>query len=114
MIELGELEAHQEELARRNVRVVVASVDGRDEAEKTQADFPHLLVVSDPEHQLASVVDLIHPHSAPDGSDTVVPTTVLIDRQGMVRWLYRPERVINRLSTAELLAAMDKHFASGQ
>jgi peroxiredoxin len=113
-MELGELEAHQEEFARRNACVVVASVEGRDAGEATKADFPHLTVVSDPDRRLASAVEVIHPHAAPDGSDTTVPTTVLIDRQGMVRWVYRPERVTSRLSAGDLLAAMDKHFASGQ
>jgi hypothetical protein len=32
----------------------------------------------------------------------------------MVRWLYRPERILNRLSANELLVAVDKHFATAQ
>jgi peroxiredoxin len=88
MIELGQLEAHHDDFAHRNTRVVVVSVEAREDAAKTQADFPHLVVVSDPEHHLANAVDVIHPHSAPDRSDTTAPTTILIDRQGTVRWLF--------------------------
>ena len=107
MTELGELEAHHEEFARRNARVVVASLDGQDEAQKTQKDFPHLVVVADPDRKLISAAEVLHPGAGPGGADAAAPTTVLIDRQGMVRSLYRPRQVISRLSANEVLAAVD-------
>lgn len=110
MIELGELEAHHSEFAQRNTRVVVASVEGREAAEKTQHDFPHLTVVSDQERNLANTVKLIHPRSAPDGGDTAAPTVILIDRRGIVRWLFRPQSILVRLTPAEKLAALDEHL----
>ena len=39
MVELGELEAHYEDFARRNTRVVVVSLEGPEQARQTQADF---------------------------------------------------------------------------
>jgi peroxiredoxin len=110
MIELGQLERHHEEFARRNTRVIVVSVEGLDDAKKTQADFPHLVVLSDQKRGLSEAVGLIHPQSAPDGSDTDAPTTILIDRQGTVRWLYRSPEVITRLSPEEVLQAIDQHL----
>ena len=41
-------------------------------------------------------------------ADTNAPTTLLLDGAGTVRWFRRPERIIARLSPAELLAAMDE------
>jgi peroxiredoxin len=114
MMELGELEARHADFVRRTVRIVAISLDGREDAEKTQSDFPHLVVVSDADKGIATALDLIHPHASPDGGDTLVPTTMLIDREGIVRWLYRPERYIMRLSPAELLAAIDAHLSSGR
>jgi hypothetical protein len=35
---------------------------------------------------------------------------VLVDRQGTVRWTFRPERFLDRLSPDELLAAIDQHL----
>jgi peroxiredoxin len=110
MIELGQLEAHAQELAKKNVRVVAVSVEDREAAQATQADFPHLVVVSDAGRGLAEAVAVVHPRSAPDGGDTAAPTTVLVDGSGTVRWTFRPERVLTRLSPAQLLAAIDREM----
>ena len=41
--------------------------------------------------------------------DADAPTTILVDGQGVVRWVFRPERFLTRLSPEELLAAVDQH-----
>ena len=110
MIELGQLERQHGEFARRNARVIVASLEGREEAQQTQADFQHLLVLADEERGLAEAAGVVHPRSAPGGLDTSAPTTVLIDGQGQVRWLYRSPRAITRLSPDELLEAVDRYL----
>ena len=110
MIELGELESHWQQFEDKKVRVVVISVEGPEEAKATQADFPHLAVVSDADHKLSDAVAVIHARSAPDGGDTAAPTTLLVDSSGTVRWVYRPERVLGRLSPSGLLAAIDREM----
>jgi peroxiredoxin len=107
MTELGELEAHHEEFARRNTRVVVASLEGPDEAQKTQKDFPHLVVAADPERRLISAAEVLHRGAGPDGADAAAPTTVFIDRQGTVRSLFRPRQIVSRLSADDVLATVD-------
>jgi peroxiredoxin len=109
MIELGQLERRHEDFARRHTRVIVVSVEKPDDARKTQADFPHLLVLADRGRGLSEAAGLIHPHAAPDGSDADAPTTILVDRHGTVRWLYRSGEVIARLSPDEVLQAIDNH-----
>ena len=109
MIELGQLERRHEDFARRNTRVIVVSVEKPDDAQKTQADFPHLLVLADRGRGLSEAGGFLHPHAAPDGSDADAPTTVLVDRHGTVRWLYRSGEVIARLSPDEVLQAIDNH-----
>ena len=109
MIELGQLERRHEDFARRNTRVIVVSVEKPDDAQKTQADFPHLLVLADRGRGLSDAGGFIHPHAAPDGSDADAPTTILVDRHGTVRWLYRSGEVIARLSPDEVLQALDDH-----
>ena len=96
--------------ARRNTRVIVISVEGTDDAKKTQADYPHLLVLSDQGRGLSDAAGLIHAHAGPDGSDIDTPTTMIVDRHGTVRWLYRPREVIGRLSPDEVLRAIDQRI----
>ena len=110
MTELVQLERRHEEFPKRNARVIAVSVEGLDDARKTQADFPHLTVVSDEALGLSEAAGLIHAHAAPDGSDTDVPTTILVDRSGTVRWLYRSPSVIERLSPDEVLRAIDQNL----
>jgi peroxiredoxin len=110
MVELGQLERRHEDFARMKTRVIAISVEGPEVAAKTQADFRHLLVLADEGLGLSEAVDLIHKRAAPDGSDIDVPTTILVDRQGMVLWLYRPGEVISRLSPDEVLQAISQHL----
>src|SRR5262249_20330181 len=110
MIELVQLEKRHDEFPKRNTRVVVASVEGLDDARKTQADFPHLIVLADDGGTLSEAGGLIHPHAGPDGADVDAPTTVLVDRTGTVRWLYRSPGVISRLSPDEVLREIDRNL----
>jgi alkyl hydroperoxide reductase subunit AhpC len=112
--ELGELERRHEEFDRRHTRVVVVSVEGLDEAKKTQEAFPHLVVVADADRGLTNLADVIHPHSGPEGGDTAAPATLLVDRGGTVRWAYRPDRFLSRLSPDELLAEVDRHLSAAR
>src|SRR5262245_32267705 len=110
MSELGQLEAQGREFEKRKVHVVVISVEDREAAKATQADFPHLVVVADSERQLAEALAVMHPGKGPHGSDTAAPTTFLVDGSGTVRWTFRPDRILTRLSPSELLGAIDKEM----
>jgi alkyl hydroperoxide reductase subunit AhpC len=111
MIELGQLEAHHEEFAKRHTRVVAVSVDGQDDSKKTKQDFPHLVIVADADHKLVDAVEVLHPGAGERGEDVAAPTTILVDKHGVVRALFRPTSVARRLSTSEVLAMVDKDFA---
>jgi peroxiredoxin len=109
MIELGQLERRHEDFARRNARVIAVSVEGTDDAGKTRDQFPHLTVLADQGLGLSEAAGLIHAHAGPAGEDIDTPTTIVVDREGMVRWIYRPQGVFTRLSPDEVLAAVDGH-----
>lgn len=112
MIELVELERRHEDFARRSVRVIVASMEGLEDAKRTQVDFPHLLVLADEGRSLSEAAGLVHARASPDGRDADAPTTILVDRAGTVRWLYRSLEVIARLSPDEVLQAVDQNVSS--
>jgi alkyl hydroperoxide reductase subunit AhpC len=110
MTELVQLERRHDDFDKRNTGVIVVSVEGLDDARKTQADFPHLTVVSDEARNLSEAAALIHSHAGPVGEDIDVPTTILVDRHGIVRWIYRSPLVIARLSPDDVLSAIDHNI----
>src|SRR5450755_2923252 len=110
MIELGQLERRHEDFARHNTRVVAVSIEGQDDATQTQTEFPHLLVIADEGRGLSDAVGLIHVNANPHGGDADAPTTILVDRHGMVQWLYRSPAVISRLSPDDVLQAIEQHI----
>ena len=109
MAELGELERQHQRFAEKRVRIVVISNDDQQTAQETQADFPHLVVVSDHAQNVAKALDVIHA-GAHNGEDTNAPTTFLVDSGGQVRWFFRPSHIIVRLSPDELLNAIDERL----
>ena len=111
MIELGQLEAHHDEFAKRRTRVVAVSVDGLDDSKKTKQDFPHLVVVADTDHKLVDAVQVLHAKAGEHGEDVAAPTTILVDKHGVVRALFRPTNIGSRLSAREVLAMVDKELA---
>jgi alkyl hydroperoxide reductase subunit AhpC len=113
MIELGQLERRSEDFARRNTRVIVVSMEGLDDAKQTQERFPRLVVLADQGRGLSEAAKLIDEHNkAPKGGgDIDAPTTILVDRHGKVRAVKRPPSVIARLTTEEVLQAVDQHMS---
>jgi peroxiredoxin len=111
MIELGQLERRHEDFARQKTRVIAVSLEAFDDARKTQRDFPHLLVLSDHGRGLSEAVELVHPHGGRFSwhEDSDYPTTILVDRNGTVRWLHRSS-VIERPSPDELLKVIDEYI----
>jgi alkyl hydroperoxide reductase subunit AhpC len=110
MIELVQLERRHEDFAKRNTRVIVASAEGPDLAKQTQEQDPHLLVLADGQLGLTKAAGLVHAKAGPDGNDISIPTTILIDRKGIVRWIYRTGDVVSRLSPDEVLRLVDEHL----
>jgi peroxiredoxin len=114
MIELGELEAHHQEFADRHTRVVAVSVDDLEHAKETQQKFPNLIIVADPDQKLIAAAEVLHPHAGQHGEDVAAPTTIFVDKHGMVRSLYRPAQVITRLSAKDVLEMVDKDLSAAK
>jgi alkyl hydroperoxide reductase subunit AhpC len=110
MVELGQLESRHQDFAKKGIRLVVVSDDDQAAATKTQKDFPHLVVIADTDHKLANAVAVLQPGMGKGGTDTNAPTTVFTDSSGTVRWIFRPDRFISRLSPDELLQGIQEHW----
>src|SRR5436305_8980123 len=114
MVELGELEARHADFDKRNAQIVVVSLEDQPTVAKTQDKFSHLKAVADGDGKLIDVANVRHAKANPEGGDAAAPTTILIDRAGVVRWIFRPDRYLTRLSPDELLAAVDEHLANAR
>jgi peroxiredoxin len=111
MVELGELEKHHTDFDQRNVRIISVSPDNLEDSKKTQDAFPHLQVVSDAELNMADALAVRDKkNKGHHGQETNSPTTILVDKTGTVRWVYRADRFLTRLSPEELLKAVDEHL----
>src|SRR5712691_9076604 len=108
MVELGQLEARHADFDNQNVRIVAVSPDNLEESKKTQEAFPHLQIVSDAKLSMADALAIIDKGRGPGGEDTNAPTTMLVDGAGTVRWIYRADRFMVRLSPDDLLKAVDQ------
>jgi peroxiredoxin len=113
MIELGELERHAADFDQRHTRVVVVSIEDQKTARESKEAYPHLTVVADADGRMCEALQVVHPGAGPGGKDIAAPTTILVDGQGRVRWLFRSDRLVSRLSPEQLLAAVDEHLAGG-
>ena len=114
MVELGELEKHREEFEKRHTRIVAVSVDDREHAADTKQKFPSLTVVADPEQKLIKAVEVLHPGAGQHGEDVAAPTTILIDKQGMVRAFHRPPQFVTRLSANDVLGMIDANLSESK
>src|SRR5438067_1187397 len=110
MIELGKLEDNYAEFEKRHARIVVISLDDEETSKKTQDKFPDLIVVADPTAKLVKAVNGIDPHAGHGGGDAAAPTTMILDREAKVRWVYRPPSFLARPAPGEVLAALDKEL----
>jgi peroxiredoxin len=106
MTELGELDSQFQEFKKGKipVEIVAISTDKREDAKESQTKFPHLKVVADTDQKMCQALKVM------DGEDKAAPTTILVDGQGKVCWLFRPDRFLDRLSPTQLLDAINAHM----
>lgn len=108
MVELGELEARHEEFEKRNFRIIVVANDDRPTSLHTQSDFPHLRIVSDVEQNVSKALQVLHRGMGPEGSDTNMPITFVVDGSAVVRSWFQEENFIARTSPETVLRGIDR------
>jgi peroxiredoxin len=68
----------------------------------------HFPILSDPDLRTIDAYGLRHSGGGPDGHDIAHSASVLIDRDGIVRWTYVTTNVRFRPTPADVLAAVDR------
>jgi len=102
-----------EELRKRGCRVagVVADSVAENAALARDADL-HFPILSDPELRAIDAYRLRHAGGGPDGADIAHSASVLIDRDGVVRWTYVTQNFRVRPTPDDVLHAVDALPAS--
>ena len=117
MTELGELRQHWQDILDRRVGVVAVSVDPPDVSERLRQRLGLAIrFLSDERGTLMDALHVRHrngmppsfiTHRATDGRDLFLSTTFLLDAEGVIRWVYRPDTYRVRAPTREVLRAID-------
>lgn len=121
MTELGELRKHYGEMLERGVELVAVSVDPPEVSERLRRrlDFD-IRFLSDPSGLLMDALSLRHhdgrppaliappdPTAPPPSGDIFLPATFLLDGNGVIRWVYRPDTYRMRASPRDVIRAID-------
>ena len=121
MTELGELRKRYRELMDRGVEIVAVSVDPPAITEKLRKklDLP-IRILCDVDGTLMDPLHIRHDGGMPPAmvagevakinpsKDLFLATNFLLDEQGVIRWIYRPDTYRMRASIDELIAAIDR------
>jgi peroxiredoxin len=110
MIELVQLENRIQEFEKRKVRVMAVTIEDTEDAQKTQTKVPHIKIISDPQRSLLNAVQAIHSKANPNGNDAARPMTILLDGNGTVKWVYKPDSFMVRPSPDDVLVAIDSNL----
>ncbi len=88
------------------ISVIVASTDtaanAREAAARFELPFP---ILTDADGLLIERTGLRDKGQGPGGSDVFYATLFLVDRKGIVRWRFTPDRLNRRATPEEILAA---------
>jgi peroxiredoxin len=86
--ELQGLGAALSEAEQAGLEIVAVSPDPNEQSQKLAEGLGlRYRFVADPDLAVARRYGLVHPGGGPGGQDVPRPATVVLDRQGVVRWL---------------------------
>lgn len=96
------------------ISVIVASTDTAENAKEGAARFElPFPIVTDADGLLMDRTGLRHKGQGPGGKDVFYATLFLVDRKGVVRWRFTPERLNHRATPDEILAAASEIGSDG-
>jgi thioredoxin-dependent peroxiredoxin len=104
MMELGEFTKHYQEFQGANVEILAVSTDPISEArwtkEKVGTPFP---VLSDAKREVLTLYGTrsLSTYPSPDGGPYNHATLILVDKNGIIRWIYRTADYRVRASVAD-------------
>ena len=108
MVQLGELQGYYGEFQRAGIEVYAVSVDPPEHNARLKARLgAGYEFLSDERGVLLDALDIRQANRSMTGKDTAIPTQYLVDREGIVRWIYRAETWRVRPHPREALRAVE-------
>jgi peroxiredoxin len=90
VVQLGELQEYYAEFQAAGLRVYAVSVDPPEQNARLKSRLgAGYEFLSDVRGELLDALDIRQAHRSVTGKDTAIPTQYLLDRNGVVRWVYR-------------------------
>lgn len=106
-MQLGELQQYYGEFQRAGVQIYAVSVDPPEHNARLKARLgAGYEFLSDERGELLDALNIRQAHRSVTGKDTAIPTQYLLDREGVVRWVYRAENWRIRPHPQEALRAI--------
>jgi peroxiredoxin len=106
-VELEQLQKHYHTIRNYDVRLYAVSAASPDQnralSERVGAGFTFL---SDPDAHVLDQLNISHTTPNPSGKDIPIPTQILVDKFGVVRWIYQPPNYRIRARPETVLAAI--------
>ena len=106
-MELEQLQKHYDTIRTYGVRLYAVSVASPDQnralSERVGTGFTFL---SDPDGRLLDQLNISHTTPNPTGKDIPIPTQILVDKSGVVRWIYQPPNYRIRARPETVLKAI--------
>jgi len=107
-VELGKLQQYYDAIRNYGVQIYAVSIDSpevnRALRERVGAGYTFL---SDPDATVLGQLNIRHHTPNPTGKDIAVPTQILVDKTGIVRWIYQTSNYRIRARPETILAVLD-------
>ena len=85
------------------------SVDGREDASRLRRELDaEFVFLSDPEGISLDLLNIRYSRPNPTGGDIAIPTMILADRNGIIRWIHQTEDYRVRAKPEEVLRMLDR------
>ena len=106
-MELGQLQKYYDTIRNYGVEIYAVSTAApemnRALRERVGAGYTFL---SDPDGSVLDQLNIGHRTPNPTGMDIPIPTQILVDREGIVRWIYQPSNYRIRAKPEAVLAVL--------
>lgn len=114
-MELEQLQNYYATIRTYGVKIYAVSIDSpevnRPLRERVGADYTFL---SDPDATVLDKLNIRHHTPNPSGKDIAIPTQILVDKAGIVRWIYQPSNYRIRARPETLLSVLQGLATSSQ